>query len=80
MGAAILNFMTRYGCRYCYSVEVLLCETIDLFTDTAAILNNLISQYIMGCTGGKECSRDWSRLLLSLDSAVHTCQSPFSHG
>ena len=26
MGAAILNFMTRYGCRYCYSLEVLLCE------------------------------------------------------
>ena len=31
---------------------------IDLFTDTVAILNILISQYIMGCTGGKECSRD----------------------
>ena len=29
MGAAILNFMTRYGCRYCYSLEVLLCETIE---------------------------------------------------
>ena len=29
---------------------------IDLFTDTAAILNNLILQYIMGCPGGKECS------------------------
>ena len=28
MGAAILNFMTRYGCRYCYSLEVLLCETM----------------------------------------------------
>ena len=25
MGAAILNFMTRYG----YSLEVLLCETIE---------------------------------------------------
>ena len=30
MGAAILNFMTRYGCRYCYSLEVLLCETMGL--------------------------------------------------
>ena len=29
MGTAILNFMTRYGCRYCYSLEVLLCETIE---------------------------------------------------
>ena len=29
IGAAILNFMTRYGCRYCYSLEVLLCETIE---------------------------------------------------
>ena len=52
MGAAILNFITRYtyihtyinysslkkgcsaiiiryGCRYCYSLEVLLCETIE---------------------------------------------------
>ena len=29
MGAAILNFMTRYGCRYCYSLEVLLCKTIE---------------------------------------------------
>ena len=27
MGVAILNFMTRYGCCYCYSLEVLLCET-----------------------------------------------------
>ena len=27
LGAAILNFMTCYGCRYCYSVEVLLFET-----------------------------------------------------
>ena len=31
MGAAILNFMTRYGCCYCYSLEVLLCETIGPF-------------------------------------------------
>ena len=29
MGAAILNFMTRYGCRYCYSLEVPLCGTIE---------------------------------------------------
>ena len=29
MGAAILNFMTRYGCCYCYSLDVLLCETIE---------------------------------------------------
>ena len=29
MGAAILNFMTRYCCRYCYSLEVLLCETFE---------------------------------------------------
>ena len=29
MGAAILDFMTRYGCRYCYSLEVLLCETSE---------------------------------------------------
>ena len=29
MGTAILNFMTRCGCRYCYSLEVLLCETIE---------------------------------------------------
>ena len=29
MGAAILNFMTRYGCHYCYSLEVILCETIE---------------------------------------------------
>ena len=28
MGTAILNFMTRDGCR-CYSLEVLLCETIE---------------------------------------------------
>ena len=26
---AILNFMTCSGCRYCYSAEVLLCETIE---------------------------------------------------
>ena len=24
-----INFMTCYGCRYCYSTEVLLCETIE---------------------------------------------------
>ena len=29
MGAAILNFMTRHGFRYCYSLEFLLCETIE---------------------------------------------------
>ena len=29
LGAAILNFMLCYGCHYCYSVEVLLCETIE---------------------------------------------------
>ena len=29
MGAAILNLMTRNGCRYCHSLEVLLCETIE---------------------------------------------------
>ena len=29
LGAAILNFMTCYGCRFCYSAEVLLCETIE---------------------------------------------------
>ena len=37
MGAAILNFMTRYGCRYCYSLEVLLCETIALMRDDVMI-------------------------------------------
>ena len=29
LGAAILNVMTCYGSRDCYSVEVLLCETIE---------------------------------------------------
>ena len=28
LGAAILNFMTCNGCHYCYSLEVLLFETI----------------------------------------------------
>ena len=28
LGAAILSLMTCNGCRYCYSAEVLLCETI----------------------------------------------------
>ena len=29
MGVAILNFITRFGCRHCYSLEVLWCETIE---------------------------------------------------
>ena len=38
MGAAILNFMTRYGCRYCYSLEVFLCETIGHLHDGVILL------------------------------------------
>ena len=29
LGAAILNFMTCNGCRFCNLAEVLLCETIE---------------------------------------------------
>ena len=42
------------GCSYrilkTYRLRV---KTIDLFTDTAAILNNLVLLNIMGCPGGK---------------------------
>ena len=37
MGAAILNFMTRCGCRYCYSLEGLLCETTEQDGDAREI-------------------------------------------
>ena len=29
MGVAILDFITRNDYRYCYSVEILLCEIIE---------------------------------------------------
>ena len=47
----------------------------DLFTDTAAILNNLISQYIMGCPGGKN---NWSETTRSLDFSDSRLRDNFS--